>query len=151
MNLPIGTVTITEAREITYCHTYYAADSRTDRLIPGTYPVILTLEGGYILPMPYWLLYSVACEVLSDKCYSGFGGVNFAVESRPPRRDTYSVQGSIGLSVLPGFVPHPDLPEPELLMSKAPGVYIEWARKYTPTWEAAKALSGKLSAVAAAA
>jgi hypothetical protein len=66
------------SREETRCPSYYAADWETLVTIPGEYPLTLTFEGGYTIPMPYWLLCGIAATRKAGALYSGFGGNNFA-------------------------------------------------------------------------
>lgn len=73
----IGTWHEPEAREFSRCPSYYAADTETLRVEPGDYQARVTFEGGYNVPMPYWLLVGIECTRVSGRLYSGFGGVNF--------------------------------------------------------------------------
>jgi hypothetical protein len=72
----IGTYHERESREITHNHTSYAADWQTVKTVAGDYPVRLTFEGGYLCPMPYWLLVAIDAEITDGRTYSGFGGFN---------------------------------------------------------------------------
>lgn len=108
----IGTVTIDEiGAPVTENHTSYAADHRTIRVLPGTYEMRLTR--GFDRASARYLLVTVDIEVLTESVYSGFGGVNFAVDTNDEvRRATktyqlYEYQGtealSAGTSLLGGF------------------------------------------------
>lgn len=72
--------------------TYYAADWIEHELRPGRYPLYLTFEGGYLMPMPYWLLATVDSRILDGRLYSGFGGLNFASTKVEPKDSTYHFQ-----------------------------------------------------------
>lgn len=78
MRLTIGTWIEAESRDVRQCPSYYAADWEVLRTTPGRYDVILQLEGGYLFPMPYWLLVRIDADRVDGKVYSGFGGLNFA-------------------------------------------------------------------------
>lgn len=80
----IGTWLEPEARTIDRCPSYYAADTETLRIVPGKYPLRVTFETGYTVPMPYWLLATVDTVRESGRLYSGFGGVNFASTELAP-------------------------------------------------------------------
>jgi hypothetical protein len=74
--IKIGTLVVHEDGEwATENHTSYAADHRTYRVLAGTYDINYTPEStGYILV-------GVDIEVSSESLYSGFGGVNYAVNT----------------------------------------------------------------------
>lgn len=126
------------SREITRCPSYYAADTETLLTIPGDYPVVLTFEGGYTVPMPYWVLVGIPTTRISGRLYSGFGGVNFA--STPLKEGeavTYTIQTYAYLlgklveegrvTLRPGF---------DWLLSEVP-----WRHDAAPhTWDAVRAL-----------
>jgi hypothetical protein len=67
-----------QSRDETHCPSYYAADTETLRTTPGRYPLYMTYMGGYMIPMPQWLLANVPSVRLEGRLYSGFGGNNFA-------------------------------------------------------------------------
>jgi hypothetical protein len=79
----IGTWVEPEARVFTHCPSYYAADHETLRVKPGEYPVRVTFEGGYLIPMPYWLLIGLDTERVSGALYNGCGGVNYGSTELP--------------------------------------------------------------------
>jgi hypothetical protein len=65
-----------EARKVTN-HTSYAADHIEKVTKPGRYPLHLTFETGYTIPMPYWVLCKIDAETVGGGYYSGFAGNNF--------------------------------------------------------------------------
>lgn len=71
------------SREITRCPSYYAADTETLVTEAGDYDANLTFEGGYTIPMPYWLLIGIDSVRKSGRLYNGFGGVNFSSTELP--------------------------------------------------------------------
>jgi hypothetical protein len=83
MTMTIGTWNETAPREITHCPSYYAADTETLAIRPGTYPVRVTFEGGYTVPMPYWLLVGIDTTRVSGRLFSGCGGVNYGATELP--------------------------------------------------------------------
>lgn len=89
--IKIGEI-IEEGRTLTRCPGYYAADYEKLELEPGRYPLYVTIEGGYMFPMPYWLVASIPARRIEGKTYSGFGGVNFASTDLPQEDVTYGVQ-----------------------------------------------------------
>lgn len=72
-----------ESRDVTQCPSHYAADHETLRTKPAEYDARLRFEGGYTVPMPYWLLVTVEADRIDGRMYSGFGGRNFASEALP--------------------------------------------------------------------
>ena len=113
IDVTIGEYVVREPREVTRCPSYYAADWERLRLKPGRYPVRLRFEGGYGVPMPYWLLARIDATRVAGATYSGFGGVNFAshellageavafhLQSYDYELPTFVAQGTIEL--LPG-------------------------------------------------
>jgi hypothetical protein len=79
----IGTWHEAESRDIRRCPSYYAADFETLRTQPGDFELRLTFQGGYLVPMPQWLLVSIDAERIDGALYSGFGGLNFASTPLP--------------------------------------------------------------------
>jgi hypothetical protein len=77
MRIKIGTWQEKESRKLTE-HTSYAADHIEVETVPGVYDLFVDFVGGYLIPMPYWLLTSIPANVVGGGYYSGFGGVNFA-------------------------------------------------------------------------
>jgi hypothetical protein len=77
-NVVIGKWIEKASREETRCPSYYAADWETLVTIPGEYPLTLTFEGGYTIPMPYWLLCGISATRKAGATYNGFGGNNFS-------------------------------------------------------------------------
>lgn len=147
---PVGFLTVTDPQEITHNHTYYAADHRTIRLTPGRYVVSMICEGGYTIPMPYWLVYGIDCEELENCCYSSFAGNNFAVDRRVNTGPSvYTVQqyayqiATVG-AAFGKFEPLSNMPDPMGLSVQ----HVEWARAHTPTWEALATLRAALIAEA---
>lgn len=93
ITVKIGTWHETGERQITRCPSYYAADTETLALKPGDYDARLSFEGGYTIPMPYWLLIGIDAERVEGRLYSGFGGCNFSSTDLPKgERVTYTVQ-----------------------------------------------------------
>lgn len=103
-----------EARTLTHCPSYYAADTETLAIPAGRYPVRLSFAGGYTVPMPQWLLVGIDCTRVSGRLFSGFGGVNFAHRDLPagePVRhclqlyayQAAELEASGRLELLPGF------------------------------------------------
>lgn len=89
----IGTWHEKAERTISRCPSYYAADTETLRTHVGDYPARISLQGGYAIPMPYWLLVSIEATRVEGRLYSGFGGVNFASTDLPAGEVvTYGVQ-----------------------------------------------------------
>jgi hypothetical protein len=78
MRVQIGFWIERESRDERRCPSYYAADWEILRTKPGRYPLILDVVGGYMCPMPYWLLVAVDADRIDGCLYSGFGGHNFA-------------------------------------------------------------------------
>lgn len=92
--IKVGTWHERAAREVTRCPSYYAADTETLRTVPGDYPVRIAFVGGYMVPMPYWLLVGIDAERVDGRLYSGFGGVNFASTELPKGEAVrYTIQG----------------------------------------------------------
>lgn len=89
--IQIGTWHEPAPREFTRCPSYYAADHETLRVQPGDYPAKVTFEGGYNIPMPYWLIVGVDCKRVSGRLYSGFGGVNYSSTELKPGEDVIHV------------------------------------------------------------
>lgn len=93
MKIQIGTYIVKEAVERTYCPSSYAADNKTHITKPGRYPLVMEFVGGYLFPMPYWLLCLIRVEVKGGAYYSGFCGNNFASTPIAPVADEgYCVQ-----------------------------------------------------------
>lgn len=88
----IGHWTEKQSRDLTRCPSYYAADTETIRTKPGKYTVTLVFEGGYTVPMPYWLCCGIDGDRIDGRLYSGFGGVNFASTKLPKEPTVYHVQ-----------------------------------------------------------
>lgn len=74
----IGTFHQREAEQVRRCPSHYAADWEVLEREPGDYPVRITFEGGYLIPMPTWVLVGIPATRVDGATYSGFGGVNFA-------------------------------------------------------------------------
>lgn len=76
-----------EARDVTRCPSYYAADWETLRTRPGTYPMRLTTIDGRDCPAgdqwPYYLTTEIPADRIAGKLYSGFAGNNFASTDLP--------------------------------------------------------------------
>lgn len=141
----VGTWHEREARDITRCPSYYAADYETLRTMPGDYPVRVTFEGGYTIPMPYWVLVGINSTRVNGALFSGFGGNNFAKTDLPAGEAvTYSLQTYVHtipdmvadgrLTLAPGF---------EWLNDKDHGRVIAAGPR---TWDAVRALAGQVSA-----
>ena len=92
LTLVIGSFTEKVERVLTRCPGYYAADHETHRTTPGSYPLRLVFVGGYIHPMPYWLLISIDSNIIDGKTYSGFGGVNYSSRDIPSGPSRWPVQ-----------------------------------------------------------
>lgn len=94
-------------------HTSFAADWITHRTRPGRYPVYMTFEGGYTVPMPYWVLCGIDSDVTAGKTYSALGGNIFAsrdVKREPSKYHVQTYTGALAemidngtLEVLPGL------------------------------------------------
>jgi hypothetical protein len=80
-----------KSRDVTV-HTSYAADHIEHETVPGDYDLYCLFEGGYLIPMPYWLIARVDSKVVSGGMYSGFGGVNFAFTPADKGKSYYSTQ-----------------------------------------------------------
>jgi len=92
MKIKIGFFNETASRKLTE-RTSYAADRIEHETKPGKYPVYLTIESGYTIPMPYWLCYGIGSEIVEELYYSGFGGVNYHCDHKTERRASeYYVQ-----------------------------------------------------------
>lgn len=87
INEVIGTVTFDEASEpITEHHTYYAADYRTYRVLPGTYEARLTREHA---TSQDYVTVTVDIEVTLAVLHDGIGGVNYKTHrDETVRRET---------------------------------------------------------------
>lgn len=83
----IGTWHERESRDITYCPSYYAADTETLRTIPGDVEAFVLFSGGYTMPMPYWLVVTVPATRVCGRLYNGFGGVNYSHTELPAGED----------------------------------------------------------------
>ncbi len=114
IEITIGHYVVREPKTVSRCPSYYAADWEKLELKPGRYPLRLTFEGGYLIPMPYWLLARIDAVRLDGATYSGFGGVNFAENELPKgekvqygvQRQRYELRDLVeaGLvELLPGF------------------------------------------------
>jgi hypothetical protein len=90
--IEIGTWHETQTREFSHCPSYYAADTETLRVKVGAYSVRLSFEGGYTIPMPYWLLIGIDTDRIDGRLYSGFGGLNFASTELPKAPVRYTIQ-----------------------------------------------------------
>lgn len=141
--IEIGTWNEPAAREFSHCPSYYAADTETLTVKPGHYPARLTFEGGYTIPMPYWLLIGIDCERVSGRLYSGFGGNNFAHTELPKgeavRHTIQMYQYQIADCVANGRLTlHPGF---EWLLGKAGDAV--WNHPDAPkTWDAVRQLAG---------
>lgn len=125
MEVLIGHWNEPEARELDNSPSYYAADWETLRTRPGRYPVFMTVEGGYNIPMPYWVLVAIDADRVAGKLYSGFGGVNFGSEDLPKEPTQYRIQSKacwLAKTVEGGHIEL--LPE----WSGLAGDYLEFAR-----------------------
>lgn len=91
INEAIGTVTFDEASEpITEHHTYYAADYRTYRILPGTYEARLTREHD---TSQDYVTFTVDIEVTLSVLHDGIGGVNYKTHrDETVRRETKTFQ-----------------------------------------------------------
>jgi len=125
----VGTWHEREARDITHCPSYYAADSETLRTVPGEYPVRLTFEGGYLVPMPYWLLIGINTTRVDGRLYSGFGGLNVSSTELPKGEAVRHTIQTYAYNVA-NLVARGDL-------TLAPG--FEWLLEERAQWEAAGA------------
>lgn len=75
----IGTWHEREARKITFCPSYYAADWQTILTTPGDYPAHLSWNlMGFTCPMPEDMHVLLPAQTIAGELNSGFGGVNFA-------------------------------------------------------------------------
>jgi len=92
MEKTIGTWNEAEARTITRCPSYYAADWETLETRPGQYPARVEFIGGFDCPMPYWLLTSIEADRVGGALYNGICGNNFSSQSLPCEPVAYNVQ-----------------------------------------------------------
>jgi hypothetical protein len=93
VKLKVGTYHEREHREITRCPSYYAADWEKLETIPGEYWVTLSVEGGFTIPMPKWVLIRIDTTRLAGRLYSGFCGNNFAhTDLEPGQNVGYCIQ-----------------------------------------------------------
>lgn len=130
LTILVGYYTEKATRELIE-HTSYAADWVRHMTKPGRYPVYLTFEEGFTIPMPYWLTYGIDTDIVDGCTYSGYGGV--IIGSTPVKRgpskytlQQYSYQAPTllqhGLELLPGmeWVGLPD--------------QIAYVKEHYPTW-----------------
>lgn len=123
-----------KGRRIQRCPSYYAADYEVLDLVPGDYPLRLTFEGGYMVPMPYWILARIDALRVEGALFSGYGGVNFGRTDLPAGEAvTYGLQTYRYL--VPQMVADGDVtlaPGFEWLLADMP-----WTHADAPkTWEA---------------
>src|SRR5574343_278307 len=83
MIIQVGQWVERESRTITHCPSYYAADHETLETIPGSYPLRVNFIGGYLCPMPQFVLAAIASVRKSGALYSGCGGVNYSKMELP--------------------------------------------------------------------
>lgn len=93
--IQIGVFIENESRELQTCPSYYAADYEVIKTKAGEYPLYLTFECGYTVPMPYWLTVGIDGDRIDGALFSGFCGVNYhktALENEPTkyRMQTYA-------------------------------------------------------------
>lgn len=93
LRVKIGTYHQKEAEQETE-HTSYAADHIEHVLQTGEYDANLIFVGGYIMPMPQWLIVRIDSKVVGGGYYNGFGGVNYGFTPARLGSDTYSHQFS---------------------------------------------------------
>ncbi len=90
--IEIGTWHEKEERKLTQ-HTEYAADYIIHETIPGDYPARLSINyGGFVIPMPHWLLVGIDSNIIDGRLYSGFCGINFAHRDVERRPSEYTIQ-----------------------------------------------------------
>jgi hypothetical protein len=120
------------ARDLTHCPSYYAADTETIRTRPGRYPASVIFTGGYLVPMPYWLVARIDGDRIAGRLYSGFGGHNFASRELPQEPAPWHVQTYV--SAIPKLVAEGVLEiKPQFAGLVAEHrAQIEWARQYEP-------------------
>ena len=88
----VGVWVESRSRELTG-HTSYAADWITHVSVAGEYPLYLTFQTGYLIPMPDRVGATLVTEIVDGAYHSGFGGVNFAVTKPGIGPSTYHVGG----------------------------------------------------------
>lgn len=91
MQIKIGVWHENKPQEITQ-HTSYAADYINHQTRIGDYDVMLDFIGGYLIPMPYWLLVTLDTDIIGGELFSGFGGVNFASTKVKLEKSKYTLQ-----------------------------------------------------------
>jgi len=139
----IGSYLVAPGVEVSHCPSYYAADHERLALTPGRYALRLSFEGGYVHPMPYWLLCKIDAVRIDGALYSGFGGVNFAKRALPSGEAVpyyiqcyrYQLQDMVDaklVELMPGY---------EWALES-----LEWARSTNLTWEQVRELASKSKA-----
>lgn len=136
MQIKIGTLHV-EEKSSWENHTSYAADWRAYTQAVQDVPLYVSVEGGYTIPMPTWILAGWEITVTEEHLFSGYTGV---ISGERVVSEPYTAQK--GLQTWPfclsdmNFTPDPSFPDSELLAKQ----HVEWARKHAPTWAAAQEL-----------
>lgn len=141
MSFLVGTFHELVSRKLT-AHTSYAADWILHETIPGDYPVYLTFEGGFTIPMPKGLGYTLKTRITDGAYYSGFGGVNYHETKVEPQDSVYPVYGcssSARILIEDGRLEL--LPEWSWLNQEYSQI-IRYVNDKGMTWETLKALPG---------
>jgi hypothetical protein len=90
--IQIGVIIEKESRELQNCPSYYAADYEIIKTKVGEYPLYLTFEGGYTVPMPYWLTAGIDGDRIDGALFSGCGGVNYHKTELAKEPVKYTIQ-----------------------------------------------------------
>lgn len=134
--IKIGVWTEIESREIRQSASSYAADWEVLKTRPGEYDVLLTLQGGYTIPMPYWILVSINADRIDGRSYSGYAGLNFSSRELPKEPKPLFIQSYAYLlerMVASGTVRL----DPEF--EDLPKDHIQWAKDNLEMLQAVKA------------
>lgn len=130
-----------EPRKVTD-RTGYAADHIEKLTKPGSYPLKLSFEGGYTIPMPYWLLASIDAETVGGGYYSGCGGVNYGftpAEKGPSQTHIQAYTFQLLEMVENGTVElFPEFADAAVELKKN---HVKWAEQRGFTWESLAAMA----------
>lgn len=146
LKIPIGVYHEREPREIIHNHTYYAADWRKLRTIPGDYPVTLGFDSGnahwfhegmrgLAIPVMHELSWAIDADVIDGKTYSGFGGLNFASTPVRQERTRYHVRPYL-------YDLHYYIDEGTVTLAPEFEWLVNWKHDYYPKWAEIKDTEG---------
>jgi hypothetical protein len=134
IQIQIGFWVESESRKVDRL-TRYAADRIEIETKAGEYPLLLSFETGYLIPMPYWLRTSISGEVVGGGYFSGCAGNNFGftpAEKGPTQHRLNMYEYTIDELIKSGKV---RLSERFAKVLKNHGSFMAWVEAEHVTWD----------------